>query len=482
MGGREGAAYRSPTLQIAKCREWAKREGVAVGRVVQEEDVSGAKRSKDRRLRELIERAEAGVSEGVIVYRMSRFGRNMADTVAQVQRLKEVGARLVAVEEGYDTSQPNGQVLLGVYSGLAEQQLDERRENFQASVEAAVAEGKHIACRAPIGYLRRDQVEPRYDERGRLVRDGRLVVDKAAAKVVTEAFAMRARGSSLADIARHVSEALGRSVSKSSISSMLKNRAYLGEVRGPKKVTKADAHPAIVDKETWSLAQRDAGYHPRDGSLASQALLAGIATCASCGRPLQVMGRSNGKGERLASYVCTAKYNGLDCDAPAICDVRRVDGHVLWLLQEDESGAAAGLSTSEAEAVEARKQLAEAEAELDRFEDPSLITKLGEARWSRAVERASAKVQQARDRLWDFREQDAALAGAEILQFDDRMIAVRMWGEDPETDRRHLRRVLGSVIVSKCDPKRRGWQPIAERVTVRWADGSEPVIASVAAA
>src|ERR1039458_563172 len=94
VGGREGAAYRSPTLQIAKCREWAKREGVAVGRVVQEEDVSGAKRSKDRRLRELIERAEAGVSEGVIVYRMSRFGRNMADTVAQVQRLRSEERRV----------------------------------------------------------------------------------------------------------------------------------------------------------------------------------------------------------------------------------------------------------------------------------------------------------------------------------------------------------------------------------------------------
>src|ERR1039458_3986404 len=261
VGGREGAAYRSPTLPIAKCREWAEGEGVTVGRVVQEEDVSGGKRSKDRALGELIERAEARVSEGVIVYRMSRFGRNMADTVAAVQRLKEVGARLVAVEEGYDTGQPNGQVLLGVYSGLAEQQLDERRENFQASVEAAVAEGKHIACRAPIGYLRRDQVEPRYDERGRLVRDGRLVVDKAAAKVVTEAFAMRARGSSLADIARHMSGALGRKVSKSSASAMLKNLCYLGEVRGPKKATKVDAHPAIVDTETWSIAQRDAGYH-----------------------------------------------------------------------------------------------------------------------------------------------------------------------------------------------------------------------------
>src|SRR5438034_1009807 len=111
----DGEAYRSPTIQIAKCREWAAREGMRVGRVVTEENVSGGKRSKDRQLHELIERAEAGVSDGVIVYRMNRFGRNMADTVEAVQRLKDVGARLVSVTEGYDTSQPNGQVLLGVY-------------------------------------------------------------------------------------------------------------------------------------------------------------------------------------------------------------------------------------------------------------------------------------------------------------------------------------------------------------------------------
>lgn len=48
------------------------------------------------------------------------------------------------------------------------------------------------------------------------------------------------------------------------------------------------------------------------------------------------------------------------------------------------------------------------------------------------------------------------------------------FGDDPEADRRALPKIVGSVSLAKCDPKRRGWQPVSERIELRWADGSEP--------
>ena len=202
VGDREGDSYRSPDQQISAIRAWAEANGVHVGEVVKDENVSGGKAVKDRKLGRLVARAEECRSAGVITYRLNRFGRNMAETVAAVDRLKKAGARLVSVspDSFYDTAQPGGQIMLGVLSGLAEQQLDERRENWRASQAEAVAEGKHVG-KAPLGYIRRDRVSPEYDAKGKLIRDARLLVDKQYRAIVHEAFEMRARKTSLAKIA-----------------------------------------------------------------------------------------------------------------------------------------------------------------------------------------------------------------------------------------------------------------------------------------
>jgi site-specific DNA recombinase len=123
VADRKGDAYRSPRQQEEACRAWAEQNGIDVNRVVVEENVSGSKRAQDRQLEELLRRAEAGVSDGIIVYRINRFGRRMRDTVAAVGRLRDAGARLVSVDDGYDTDQPSGQILLGVYAGIASSSL-----------------------------------------------------------------------------------------------------------------------------------------------------------------------------------------------------------------------------------------------------------------------------------------------------------------------------------------------------------------------
>lgn len=466
VGGREGDSYRSPAQQLTAMEGWAAQHGVTIGKVVKDEDVSGGKRAKDRGLEDLLKRAEAGVSEGIIVYRMSRFGRKMADTVAAVERLKNVGARLVAVSEGYDTSQPNGQLLLGFYTGLAEQQLDERRGNWAASTAEAVAEGIHIACRAPLGYLRRDEVEPIHDARGRLVHDGHLIVDAATAPAIHTAFEMRAREDSLQTIWMYLRGATSRKLSRSSVSSILKNRVYLGEARGPNGVVNSSAHEPIVSPELFAAAQREGKYSPRNGSLASQSVLSGLIKCESCGRNLMVMGRSDGKGSRKASYVCTATYNGYECERPAIGDVARTDGYVLWRLQEDENTVVSGVGSAEAEYVEAKEALRVAEEELERFSDPSLSTDLGPELWRRGITAAKEKVEAARAALWDL--EDPGLPDeASIVVLDGKPHIYQLWGEDPAADRRHLARYIDSVTLAKCD-HRRGHQPIEERVSITW--------------
>ena len=85
VAGREGESYISPKVQREKITGWAKLHDVKLGEVVVEEDVSGAKPVDDRKLGALLRRIEAGRSaQGIIAYKLSRFGRGALETLQAV--------------------------------------------------------------------------------------------------------------------------------------------------------------------------------------------------------------------------------------------------------------------------------------------------------------------------------------------------------------------------------------------------------------
>jgi site-specific DNA recombinase len=470
VGDRAGEAYRSPVIQREEIERWADRESVELGKVVTEEDVSGGRPVATRGLEELIGRAERGETAGITVYRLDRFGRDMAATTVAVKRLRDAGARLVAVADGYDSAQPNGQVVLGVMSAMAEQYLENVKANWEAATSRAVEGGVHIAARAPIGYLRADQARPEHDSRGELVRNGRLVLDPEAAPAVRTAFEMRGEGRSYTEVSEHLRAALGRSMAKSSIAGVFKNRAYLGEARGPGGAVKKGAHEAIVSEELFAAVQPRAGaYHPRNGSLAEQALLAGLITCASCGHRLRTLGSTNQKsGEREASYVCSHKYAGGDCEAPPAARTKLVDEYVTELLRDDWEAATTGAGSAERQFLEAREAVREADEALDAWvDDPTIAAGIGRERFQRGLLARQRALEGARQKLWSL--DDPGLPDDKpVVWIGGKPYVYEVWGENVAADRKHLRRYIASVTLEKADPKRRRWQPIGERVKVRW--------------
>jgi hypothetical protein len=171
-------------------------------------------------------------------------------------------------------------------------------------------------------------------------------------------------------------------------------------------------------------------------------------------------------------YVCRHP----DCEDRAIIDVARLDGYVLSIVQADTTGSAAGLSSGEERFIEAREALKTAEAELERFEDPTLSTELGVDIWRRGLALASKRINEARQGMWDLQDYDLP-DDAEIVELDGRKILYQPLGEDRDADRRTLRRCIGSLRVARSDPARRRWQPMDERVMLTWADGSLPQVA-----
>ena len=56
----------------------------------------------------------------VLVFKLSRFGRNAADVLATLQVMQDFGVNLICVEDGIDSSKDAGKLMISVLSAVAE--------------------------------------------------------------------------------------------------------------------------------------------------------------------------------------------------------------------------------------------------------------------------------------------------------------------------------------------------------------------------
>src|SRR5438034_9077602 len=137
VSGRTGESYISPKVQRDKITGWAKLHDVTLGQVVVEEDVSGAKPVEERQLGKLLRRVESGNSSGIVAFKLSRFGRGALETLQAVERIRNVGGRLVTVEDGVDSAKPGGRLLLTVLARLADEEPEQPRSGCAAGARPA---------------------------------------------------------------------------------------------------------------------------------------------------------------------------------------------------------------------------------------------------------------------------------------------------------------------------------------------------------
>jgi len=84
------------------------------------------------------------VKEGDIVYceSISRLGRNLRDLIDIIEKLKERGVRVIVVKEGIDTDSSTYKLLLAVFGGVGEMELETIKERVIQGVERCKETGQ----------------------------------------------------------------------------------------------------------------------------------------------------------------------------------------------------------------------------------------------------------------------------------------------------------------------------------------------------
>ena len=88
----------------------------------------------------------------VLVFKLSRFGRNAADVLATLQVMQDFGVNLICVEDGIDSSKDAGQLMISVLSAVAEIERENIRVQTMEGRMQKAREGKWNGGFAPYGY------------------------------------------------------------------------------------------------------------------------------------------------------------------------------------------------------------------------------------------------------------------------------------------------------------------------------------------
>lgn len=252
-------------------------------------------------LKALIELAEAGKIDVVVVRDWDRLARTDSLRVQISTRLREQGVQVFSLNQPVEPSEPPGKVtdtaliVEGMTGILAEIENRLRARRWAMGMLGRIKRGSWPWTNPPYGYVR---------ESG----DEILAIDPEAAETVRTIYRLSLEGKGVRAIARHLNQT-GRKPKRSdlwvgsTLGRLLRNPTYLGLIPF-RSQTYPGKHEPIIDERTWNQVQALLDRRRNFGGRAvgSDRLLIGLLRCGHCGRKMgsRKMGK---KGERIY-YRC----------------------------------------------------------------------------------------------------------------------------------------------------------------------------------
>ena len=128
-------------LQIRSMREYAANRGWTIALQVREVGSGAAQRELRDQLLDAARRREI---DAVLVWRLDRWGRSLADLVGTLEELAHLGVGFVSLTEALDMTTATGRAMAGLLSVFAQFEHDLLRERVRAGLAEAKLKGKRL--------------------------------------------------------------------------------------------------------------------------------------------------------------------------------------------------------------------------------------------------------------------------------------------------------------------------------------------------
>ena len=126
-------------LQREAMTAYAKQRGGSIEIII--EDVGSGVSDRLRR-EELMRAARRREIDAIVVWRLDRWGRSLADLMVTLQELHELGVGFISLNEALDLTTPTGRAMAGMLAVFAEFERGILRERVKAGIAEARRRGK----------------------------------------------------------------------------------------------------------------------------------------------------------------------------------------------------------------------------------------------------------------------------------------------------------------------------------------------------
>jgi DNA invertase Pin-like site-specific DNA recombinase len=289
-------------------------------------------------LKSLLDDIQANKVDTIVVYKVDRLTRSLADFAKIVEALDARGVSFVSVTQQFNTTTSMGRLTLNILLSFAQFEREVTGERIRDKIAASKRKGMWMGGTVPLGYD---------------VKDRKLVVNPQDAKMVVRLFhlylelgcvsKLKARLDQEGIKSKDRTSAAGKrsggtSYCRGALYQILKNRIYLGEIphRGQNH---PGEHAAIVSRELWDRvqAQLKSDHQGRRNGLKanSPSLLVGLLQDAEGNRFTPCYTSKNGR--RYRYYVCPAASDGREAgkvaNRPSRVPAHDVERQVVLRLQ-----------------------------------------------------------------------------------------------------------------------------------------------------
>ena len=255
-------------------------------------------------LKRMLEDIEKKRIRVVVVYKVDRLTRSLADFAKIVERFDSMGVSFVSVTQQFNTTSSMGRLTLNVLLSFAQFEREVTGERIRDKIAASKQKGMWMGGVPPIGYQGHERT---------------LVVDESGANLIRNIFNLYLTLGCVRQLKHeldttgiatpHRTSKSGRPhggqiFSRGHLYRILSNPVYLGQISHREKVYPGQ-HPSIIDKALWDavqakLASNMQGFKQRQ-SVPSESLLAGLLFDAQGLR--LIPSHSQKKSRRYRYYV-----------------------------------------------------------------------------------------------------------------------------------------------------------------------------------
>ena len=342
-------------------KRFADREDMQVVDIYEDAGKSGKSIEGRPAFKKMLSDIENGLEiDYVLVYKLSRFGRNAADILNSLEFIQSYGVNLICIEEGIDSSQTSGKLLISVLSAVAEIERENILEQTMNGRREKARQGGWNGGFAPYGYY---------------LKDNQLYIEETEAEAVRIIYDMFGNSDiGYGGIAKYLNLQGIRKIPRQNgkldrwsghfVRLILDNPVYCGKiaygrrtrekVKGTKNeyhlvntddyILEEGKHEGIISEELWNKvhAKRLATGIKQPSKVGKDRahLLTGILKCPKCGCSMytnkHAWTNKDGTYKEVYYYVCgrNKQERGKHCDYKAALRKTDIEPLVIEAVKE----------------------------------------------------------------------------------------------------------------------------------------------------